>query len=232
LTIVIDYSQVYTVSTLLVKRGDGIPVNNEKISNRKAKAIQTKRRIYETADQLFRKYGFENVSVDSIVEKAGVSKGTFYVYFDSKNSLAAALLNDFVNEVDLDYKSYVESFDTKTAASDILISLIGKIADTLNYSIGLSNMKTLYKVQITKTINADIVMDYDRELYKIFSDIISRGVQRGEFITDIPVDILTKHCVLAIRGLSYEWCIRQPDFDLKEKALKHFEILLSGIKKR
>jgi AcrR family transcriptional regulator len=207
-------------------------MNIKKISNRKAKAIQTKKRIYETADQLFRKYGFENVSVDSIVEMAGVSKGTFYVYFDSKNSLAAALLNDFVNEVDLDYKSHIESFDTKTPASDILVSLIGKIADILNYSIGYDHMKTLYKLQITKTINTDKVMGYNRELYKIFSDIISRGVQRGEFITDIPVDTLTKHCVMAIRGLSYEWCIRQPDFDLKEQALKHFEILLSGIEKR
>ena len=207
-------------------------MNIKKISNRKAKAIQTKKRIYETADQLFRKYGFENVSVDSIVEMAGVSKGTFYVYFDSKNSLAAALLNDFVNEVDLDYKSHIESFDTKTPASDILVSLIGKIADILNYSIGYDHMKTLYKLQITKTINTDKVMGFNRELYKIFSDIISRGVQRGEFITDIPVDTLTKHCVMAIRGLSYEWCIRQPDFDLKEQALKHFEILLSGIEKR
>lgn len=207
-------------------------MNNEKISNRKAKAIQTKKRIYETADQLFRRYGLENVSVDSIVEMAGVSKGTFYVYFDSKDSLAAVWINDLVNEVDLDYKSHIEAFDTKTPASDILVSLIGKIADILNYSIGYDHMKTLYKLQITKTINTDNVMSYNRELYKIFSDIISRGVQRGEFITDIPVDTLTKHCVMAIRGLSYEWCIRQPDFDLKEQALKHFEILLSGIEKR
>jgi len=207
-------------------------VNNEKISNRKAKAIQTKKRIYETADRLFGKYGLENVSVDSIVEMAGVSKGTFYVHFDSKDSLAAAWINEFVNEVDLDYKSHIESFDTKTPASDILVSLIGKIADVLNYSIGYNHMKTLYKLQLTKTINTDNVMGYNRELYKIFNDIISRGVQRGEFITDIPVDTLTKHCVMAIRGLSYEWCIRQPDFDLKEQALKHFEILLSGIKKR
>jgi len=203
-----------------------------KTSIRKKRAIETRKKIYKTAEQLFKQYGFENVSVDSIVKMAGVSKGAFYVHFDSKNSLAAALINDFVNEVDLDYKSHIESFDTKAAASDILVSLIGKIADILIYSIGYNNMKALYKVQITKTINTDIVMDYNRELYKIFSDIIKKGVQQGEFVTDIPVDTLTKHCVMAIRGLTYEWCIRQPDFDLKEQALKHFEILIEGIKKR
>ncbi len=206
-------------------------VNKEKNSNRKIKAIETKRRIYETANRLFREYGYDNVSVDSIVQAAGVSKGAFYLYFDSKDSLTAALINDMVNEVDLNYKSYLEAFHDSTAASDILISLIGKIADIIVCTIGYDNMKTVYKAQITKTINTDAIMNYNRELYKMFNYIISKGIQQGEFRADKPVDILTKHCIMAIRGLTYEWCIRHPDFDLKEEALKHFEILLTGIKK-
>lgn len=206
-------------------------VEKEKISKRKAKAVETKNKVYETADHLFKKYGFENVSVDTIVEMAGVSKGTFYVHFDSKDSLAAAMINDYVGQVDYDYKSFIESFHSKAAASDILISLIGKIADILTDKIGCSNIKTLYKIQITKIVNSDAVLSYNRELYNIFNNIISRGVQQGEFRTDMPVDILTKHFILAIRGITYEWCIRYPDFDLKEQALKHFDILLTGIRK-
>ena len=206
-------------------------MSNEKTSNRKTKAIETRKKIYETAEQLFRKNGFDSVSVDSIVEMAGVSKGTFYVHFDSKDSLIAALINDFVYKLDLDYKSYLESFPVKTAASDILISMIGKIADIIACTIGYDHMKTVYQLQLTKTINTDAVMSYNRDLYKIFSNIISKGIQQGEFKTDIPVETLTKHCIMAIRGLTYEWCIRHPDFDLKKQALKHFEILLTGIKK-
>jgi hypothetical protein len=37
--------------------------------------------------------------------------------------------------------------------------------------------------------------------------------------------------MMAIRGITYEWCIRYPDFDYKEEALRHFEILLAGIRK-
>jgi len=207
-------------------------MKKEIISNRKTKALETKKKIYESANQLFKKYGIEKVSVDSIVEMAGVSKGAFYVHFESKDSLTAALINDFVNKLDLDYKSYLESFSANVMASDVLISLIGKIADIITCTIGYDHMKTVYKVQITKTINTDAIMNYNRELYKIFSDIISKGVQQEEFKTEIPVDTLTKHCIMAIRGLTYEWCIRHPDFDLKEQALKHFEILLTGIKKQ
>jgi hypothetical protein len=33
-----------------------------------------------------------------------------------------------------------------------------------------------------------------------------------------------------MRGLTYEWCMRYPDFDLKSQAITHFEVLLMGIK--
>ncbi len=206
-------------------------MQEEKRNDRTIKALKTKNKIYEEATKLIRKHGFENVSVDSIVEAAGVSKGAFYVHFDSKDALAVDMINEYTAEVDMDYKSFVESFDANTAASEILNSLIGKIADILNDTIGYDNMKALYKAQITKAIKTDAVIGYARDLYKIFDYVISKGVEQGEFRRDIPVDIITKHCLLAIRGLTYEWCIRYPDFDLKEQALKHFEILLTGIRK-
>lgn len=205
-------------------------MKKEKKNNRQIQATETKKKIYATANQLFRKYGFENVSIDTIVEMAGVSKGAFYVHFESKDALTAALINDFVNELDLSYKSYLESFDVKTATSEILIALIGKIADIITDTIGYDHMKTVYKVQLTKTVNTDGIMGYNRELYIMFSDLIGKGVQQGEFKSELPVDTLTKHCVMAIRGLTYEWCIRYPDFKLKEQAIEHFKILLTGIK--
>jgi AcrR family transcriptional regulator len=207
-------------------------MKKEKISNRKIQADKTKKKIYETAYQLFDEFGFENVSIDSIVEAAGVSKGAFYVHFYSKDSLIAALINDYVNKVDLDYKSFLGSYQAEIEASDIIISLIGKISDVITDTVGNENIKALYKAQITKTIDTNTVMDYNRELYKMFNDVICKGVQQDEFRADIPVDTLARHFIMAIRGLTYEWCVRYPDFDLKEQVLKHFEILLTGIKNR
>jgi hypothetical protein len=42
-------------------------------------------------------------------------------------------------------------------------------------------------------------------------------------------DELSQHFVMTFRGLCYEWCIRYPEFDLKEQVLKHFKLLLDGI---
>ncbi|MHB8156448.1 MAG: TetR/AcrR family transcriptional regulator [Desulfocucumaceae bacterium] len=206
-------------------------MKNNTTSSRKTRAIETKNKIYKSADQLFRKHGFEKVSVDSIVEMAGVSKGSFYVHFHSKDSLIAALITDLVNNVDLDYKSYLESF-VNTAASDILIALAGRIADIITGTIGYDLIKMAYEVQITRTINTEVIWGYNRELYKIFSNIINQGIQQGEFTAELPVDTIANHFIMAIRGLTYEWCIRYPDFNLKDEVLKHFKILLTGIKKQ
>lgn len=205
-------------------------MNSERTSKRKLQAAETKQKLYMAAEQLFKIYGAENVSVDSIVEMAGVSKGGFYVHFDSKDALIVSFINDYVNRVDLDYKSHMEAFLPSTATSDILISLALKIAEIITSTIGYSNMKAVYKAHITKNINTDALLSYNRELYKVFNNVISQGMEKGVFRTDMPIDTITKHCIMAIRGLTYEWCIRYPDFDLKEQTREHFEILLSGIK--
>jgi len=92
-------------------------------------------------------------------------------------------------------------------------------------------MRVLYKSHLTKTIDTMPAMSYSRELYKIIAEVLEKGVQRGEIRKDISVDSLTKHSILAIRGINFEWCIRYPDFDLKVQILDHFKILMYGLKK-
>ena len=79
------------------------------MNKRQQKAIETKKKIYEAAKHLAMAHGIENVSVDSIVEAAGVSKGAFYVHFESKDTLVATLINEYTNIADLDYKSFLLS---------------------------------------------------------------------------------------------------------------------------
>ena len=205
-------------------------VNIKKMGKRKAQAVETKNKIYESAEQLFRKYGFDQVSVDSIVERAGVSKGSFYVHFKSKDALILTLMGDYVGKVDLEYRTYLESLPAGTKAADILFSFAEKIVDVITDTIGYDVIKIIYGFQITQTVNTDTILGYNRDLYKIFQNIISQGIQQKEFKPEVNINIIAQHFVMAIRGLTYEWCIRSPDFDLKDYVRQHFEILLNGIR--
>lgn len=201
------------------------------MSKRKLQAMETKKKIFETAQHLVLEHGFENVSVDSIVKAADVSKGTFYVHFESKDALAAALVYEYTNTTDKDYKSFLTSLPDQNSVFDTLLLLAEEITEFIATNIGLENMRVLYKAHLTKTINTTPAMSYDRDLYKMFTEVLERGIRQSELREDIPVEFLSKHLIMAIRGITYEWCIRFPDFDLKKQVQEHFKILLYGLKK-
>ena len=54
----------------------------------------TRRRILEAAEQVFADVGYHEASIVKVTERAGVALGTFYLYFDSKQSVFEALVID------------------------------------------------------------------------------------------------------------------------------------------
>lgn len=199
-----------------------------KLTKRKLQAEETKKRIVAIAKQLIQEHGFENVSIDAVVQGAGISKGAFYVHFESKDALAQILIEDYVKAADLNYQTFLNAIDPTAKAPDILLAITEKIATVLE-SIGCDNMKTLYKTHLTKSTDSASALSYNREIYILFRDILEKGLQQGDLKSDLPADLLAKHCVLALRGVTFEWCIRYPEFDLRQECMKHFQILLRGI---
>jgi AcrR family transcriptional regulator len=59
---------------------------------------QVRKRIVESARRLFNRSGFERVSLDAIMADAGLTRGGFYSYFDSKSDLYAEVLGCFFTD--------------------------------------------------------------------------------------------------------------------------------------
>lgn len=203
-----------------------------KTNARTEKSKETKEKIYNSAYQLFNTNDYDDVTINMIVKLAGVAKGSFYVHFDSKDALIQALISDYVNKSDSDYKAHFESLPDNMPVCEIILSMVNKISDVITGSIGFDKMNTLYKIQLSRTISISSVSDYNRDLYKIFALLITRGIEKGEFFSNSSVESLTRHFIISFRGLVYEWCLRYPDFDLKEQASFHYKILINGLMKR
>jgi len=78
---------------------------------------QVRQKIIQSALQLFNRYGFTAASIDDIMAGAGMTRGGFYSYFQSKSELYAEAISCFVNEKQED------SANGKTA-SDRAIKLL------------------------------------------------------------------------------------------------------------
>lgn len=57
---------------------------------------RSRRRIIEAARELFNSYGFDRVSIDMVMRRAGLTRGGFYSHFDSKEALFAAAVDSFL----------------------------------------------------------------------------------------------------------------------------------------
>lgn len=58
---------------------------------------KSRAQILQSARKLFNQYGFLEVSIDKVMEDAGLTRGGFYNHFDSKEDLFAATLADFAS---------------------------------------------------------------------------------------------------------------------------------------
>jgi AcrR family transcriptional regulator len=63
--------------------------------------VRTDRRaqILRAAKQAFSQKGFHSASVSDIIERAGIARGTFYLYFESKRDVFDKLLEDLLEEL-------------------------------------------------------------------------------------------------------------------------------------
>lgn len=207
-------------------------MNAKKSNKKKEQGAETKEKLYAAAGELFLKRDFASVSIQDITDAVGITKGAFYVHFESKDALIALLIADHAFRADADYHAFLEALPADMPASQKLIAFSENIADVLTDTIGCENMKRVYQLLLEGRVDTEAIKGYNRQLYVMFCEIMSEGIARGEFAAALPAEVLARQLVMAYRGLSYEWCIRYPDFNLKKEAAAHFRILLEGLEAR
>jgi AcrR family transcriptional regulator len=77
---------------------------------------EVRRKIVESARRLFNRGGFEGVSVNAIMADAGLTRGGFYTYFQSKSDLYAEVLGCFFT--DPNWKNRWEGVEIDPASAD------------------------------------------------------------------------------------------------------------------
>jgi TetR/AcrR family transcriptional repressor of nem operon len=63
--------------------------------------LETKKKIISSARRLFNRHGFDAVSIDDVMADAGLTRGSFYSYFESKGDLYAEAVTHILDEKQL-----------------------------------------------------------------------------------------------------------------------------------
>jgi len=141
--------------------------------------------LLNTAQEIFLTKGYKQTSVESIIKKVGVAKGTFYYYFRSKEDLLDKLVKRMTSKIRVEIKKIVEKKDLDA------ISKLEK-AYSVAGNIKLENIhliKLMLKILYEKD---NLILRY--KLYKSnielivpeFAKIIEQGVKEKSFNTSYP----------------------------------------------
>lgn len=181
----------------------------------KRKERNTKGKIIQAAWKLFYELGYDDTTVDEIIEESGTSKGSFYHYFEGKDALLGSLSELFDDK----YEALSERLNPEDNSFDVLMLLNRELFAMIETTVALDLLAQLYSSQLI-TKGERHLLDHNRVYYKLLRQIVVRGQGRGELTSDVPANEIVKAYALCERAILYDWCICNGQYSLKEYSEK------------
>lgn len=185
----------------------------------------TRSKIVSAAWELFYEYGYDDTTIDDIVERSGTSKGSFYHYFAGKDALLSSLSTLF----DEKYETLLPDMDPKMSYFDQLIYLNHELFFMIENSVSLELLARLLSTQLV-TSSEKHLMDQSRYYFRILRKICSEGQKSGELRQDITVNEMVRIYALQERALMYDWCICDGNYSLSQFSSSMLPKLLGYFK--
>lgn len=210
---------------------DEVIMNKQnKLNVKQQKALETKEKLFECTTVLFQKKIYHKVTVDEIVKMAGVSKGTFYTYFKSKNQVIAEqlkILDDY-------YETFYQKLSKYEKMNEKILAFTKYMFNFTATKIGFHTIYMLFSTQLPERYGQKQKIYYreeERPFYKYIQKMVKQGQIAGEFRNDIAAEKITKMFLCCIVGIFYEWCSHDGNFDIVEEGMFLISLFMKSIKK-
>jgi AcrR family transcriptional regulator len=187
--------------------------------------------LLEAALDVFAEKGFNAARVEDIAERAGVSKGTVYLYFETKEEIFRTLVRENLRARITPLRDSVVHFEGPSS------ELIALVLSTIANVIVNSKLAVLPKIIIAESGNFPQLAEfYRREVIDvglgIMTSIIERGISREEF-RNVDPDHVARLCIAPML-LAMVWKVSfaqfdETPFDVEAFAKTHLDVLLNGL---
>lgn len=187
---------------------------------------ERKSQIIEAAIQVFSKLGFDAARMDDIVSASGLSKGTLYWYYKSKDEIILAILNFLFTQELRDMEALTTA---EGSAADRLMAFADKTAANMAairhavpvvyefYALGFRN----------KTVREGL-KSYFQTYIDLMTPLIEEGIANGEFqAVDVHEAVVTAGAIL--EGTFLLWLFGPDMFELGSQLKAAFANFLAGL---
>jgi len=184
-----------------------------------------KEKITGVSIQLFEKQGFSETSIQDICDSLGVTKGTFYYYFKSKEALLMDIHLRYIDDI-LEHQERI--------LSDVNVNYRTKLFQTVNRLLqsieqqGASARVFFREMRHLSEERLPLIIAKRNQFRVNIETMLRQGVDDGEFRGDLNVRIAA-FGLLGMTNWSYQWFHPHGELSDREVAQIFVEMLLRGI---
>ena len=192
--------------------------------------------LLDAALELFVEKGFAATRSEEVARRAGVSKGTLYLYYPSKEELFKAVVRQKLSQLIAEGQDLVGSFDGSTS------DLLRQLTHIWWERFGDTPAAGIHKVVISEVRNfPELAQFYADEVItpadRLFSSTVERGIARGEFralpVHDVAHALMAPMIFMALHRHSFGACpVHGVEMDPMAVLNTQLDLVLRGLEVR
>lgn len=214
--------------------GKPAPKPEETMGKRERRKEARPGELVDAALDLFVEKGFAATRAEEVAARAGVSKGTLFLYFQSKEELFKAVIQENISGRFQEWNAEFETFEGTSA------EMIAYCINTWWQRVGETKASGITKLMISEARNfPEVTAFYQKTVIEpgqsLIRRILQRGMDRGEFRADIDLDyaiysIVAPMTFLIMSKHSMGACLaRDMDISPAKYIASQVDIILHGV---
>ena len=179
-------------------------------------SAEKQERIMEAAAKEFSAYGFEQASLNRILEAANISKGAAYYYFDDKADVFMTVVQYYSQGVRFSIDVDLEQLTAQTFWPTLTRIYQQQLIYTFNHPGGIGALRAISQVS-SETLEAhEVLSAFIEEITAWLTTFLKKGQAVGVIRRDLPDDLIVK-LFLAMDAAHDEWLLAHQDQFTSEK---------------
>ena len=183
-----------------------------------------KSELIKQSINLFVEKGFSATSIQDIVDTIGVTKGSFYYHFKSKEALLMDIHSHYIDDLLRRQKAIL---DTEKSHKDKLMAIVELIIVDIEKQ-GAVGRVYFREIRHLKEENAAIIRQKRADFRNNIEVLLKEGIEANEFRKELQPKIIT-FAILGITNWSYQWFNPEGSLSVKELSAMYTDFILHGI---
>ena len=194
----------------------------QELSKQQLKSKETKAKIFRAAKHILQKQGYEQLSIKNICEEAGVSNGSFYHHFKTKDDLLSYYIEEqpSINP---------DLLDMPRNAAEAKAAIIQVYLNYVHYcqELGVEFMSNYYTPK-NQSLNPLIRTERPYPIVTVHN-YLKKAIDADIIKPDRDLEDITTDIRMIVIGNVFEWCLKSGEADFEGNMRRTLRIYLDGL---